>query len=92
MKPIRFSNHAELQMLLRGAGKEEVEIAVRTGKWESAKSGKFKTKYCFEFNLFSPINQKFYKYKIVEPIFADETNAIIIITVKVYYSNEEAIK
>jgi hypothetical protein len=38
------------------------------------------------------LNQKFYKYKIVEPIFADETNAIIIITVKVYYSNEEAIK
>jgi len=89
VKPIRFSNHAELQMLLRGASKEEVEIAVRTGEWKSAKSGKFKTKHCFDFNLTSPLNQKFYKYKIVEPIFTDETNAIIIITVKVYYTNEE---
>ncbi|MGB9715743.1 MAG: lipoprotein 17-related variable surface protein [Thermodesulfovibrionales bacterium] len=89
MKLIRFSNRAETQMILRGAKKEEVETAIQSGRWKPAKLEKLMTKYCFEFNSISPINQKFYKYKIVEPIFADETNGIIVITVKVYYSNEE---
>ena len=90
MKPIRFSNHAELQMLLRGATKEEIEIAIRSGQRNLAKLGKFRTKHRFEFNSTSPVNKKFYKYKIIEPVFADELKEIIMITVKVYYSNEEA--
>jgi len=32
----------------------------------------------------------FIKYKTVEAIFADEPNEVAVITVKVYYSNEEA--
>lgn len=51
--------------------------------------GKFQTKYSFAFNKTAPINQQFYKYKTVEPIFADEQDEIVVITVKVYYSNEE---
>jgi hypothetical protein len=47
------------------------------------------TRYRFEYNAISPINQKFYKSKIVEPIFANELEEVIIVTVKVYYSNEE---
>jgi len=70
MKPIRFSEHSELQMILRGATKKEIEISVRSGQWEHAKAGKFKTKHCFDFNSASPVNQKFYKYKTIEPIFA----------------------
>jgi len=76
-------------MLLRGASRDEVETAIKSGKWERAKLGRFNTRYRFEFNSHSPINQKFYKYKIVEPIFIEETDVIIVITVKVYYSNEE---
>ncbi len=92
MKQVRFSNHADSQMLLRGATREEVEIAICSGTWERAKFGKFKTSYCFAFNSLSPVNQKFYKFKIVEPIFAEEAESIIIVTVKVYYANEEAKK
>lgn len=79
-------------MILRGASKEEIEIAINSGTWKQAKLGKFSSRFLFEFNSFSPINKKFYKYKIVEPIFADEINDIIVITVKVYYSNEEVQK
>ena len=89
MKPIYFSNHAKSQMILRGATEEEVEIAVRAGKREPAKLGKFKSRYSFAFNSFSPVNQKFYKYKIVESIFADESEEITIVTVKVYFTNSE---
>ncbi len=92
MKPIKFSNHARLQMYLRGASEEEVIHSIRTGNWESAKSGKFQSKYRFDFNMLAPINQRFYKYKTVEAIFADEPDKIEVITVKVYYLNEEAMQ
>ena len=72
MKPNYFSNHAKSQMILRGATEEEVEIAVRAGKREPAKLGKLKPRQSFAFNSCSPINQKFYKYKIVEGIFNNE--------------------
>lgn len=88
MKEIKFSDHAKAQMSLRGALQEEVIIAIKFGTWEPAKLGKFKVKHKFEFNLISMVNQKIYKYKTVEPVFADENDKIIVITVKVYYSNE----
>lgn len=92
MKPIRFSNHARLQMSLRGASEEDVIRAIRLGRWESAKMGRFQSKYRFDFNKIALTNQKFYKHKTVEPIFADEADEIVVITVKVYYSNEEEVK
>lgn len=91
MKPIRISNHAKLQMYLRGASEEEVIQSIYSGKWEPAKMGKFQSKYRFDFNMVAPTNQIFYKYKTVEPIFADEPDEIVVITVKVYYANEEVI-
>lgn len=89
MKPIRCSNHAALQMALRGATEKEVITAIRLGKWGSARIGKLKTKYRFDYNMASLINQKVYKFKTVEAIFTDESDEIVVITVKVYYSNEE---
>ena len=89
MKPIRCSDHARLQMVLRGATEDEVTVTIRSGKWEAAKMGKFQTKHKFDFNKISLTNRKLYKYKTIEPIFADESNEIVVVTVKVYYSNEE---
>ena len=89
MKPIRCSNHAALQMALRGATEKEVIAAIRLGKWGGARMGKLIAKYRFGFNMVSLINQKGYKFKTVEAIFTDEPDEIVVITVKVYYSNEE---
>lgn len=89
MKPIRFSDHGRLQMVLRGATEEEVAITIRVGKREAAKMGKFRSRHQFDYNRVSLTNKRFYKYKMVEPVFAEETKEIVIITVKVYYSNEE---
>jgi hypothetical protein len=85
MKPIRYSNHARLQMVLRGVTEEEVTMAIRSGEWKTAKMGKSRSKYRFDFNRISLTNQKFYKYKIVEPVFTEELNELVVITVKVYY-------
>ena len=75
-------------MSLRGASEEEVIIAINSGTWEPAKLCKFKVKHKFDFHAVSRVNQKIYKYKTVEPVFADENDKIVVITVKVYYSNE----
>ena len=77
-------------MVLRGATEEEVAIRIREGRWEPAKMGKFRSRHQFDFNRVSLTNQKYYKYKTVESIFAEEPNELVIITVKVYYFNEEA--
>ena len=89
MKPIRFSNHAREQADLRGATTDEIIDAIRMGTWQSALRGKFESKKRFGFNQISPINQKHYRFKTVEAIFADEPEVIGVVTVKVYYSNEE---
>ena len=52
--------------------------------------GRFGVIFRFDFNGKSPINKKVYKYKTIEAVFADEPDEIVIITVKVYYSNTEA--
>ena len=75
-------------MNLRGASEEEVIKSIRSGNWTAARLGKFQTKYRHDFNELASVNQKFYKYKIIEPIFSDEPEEIVVITVKVYYSNE----
>ncbi len=76
-------------MILRGALEDEVIKAIDSGNRESARMGKFQTKCRFTFNKTAPTNQQLYKFKTVEPIFADEQDEIVVITVKVYYSNEE---
>jgi hypothetical protein len=90
VKAIRYSDHARLQMVLRGATEEEVTMTIRSGRWIAARVDKFRSRHQFDFNRVSLTNQKLYKYKTVEPIFAEEPNEIVVITVKVYYSNEEA--
>lgn len=87
MKPIIFSQHARLQMMLRGAGKGEVIEAVRKGQWQPAKRRKLQAKRRFPFSGPSPITGTIYRFKEVEAIFAEELDKIVIITVKVYYSN-----
>ena len=76
-------------MELRGASDTDVTTAIKLGEWEHARVGRLKTRLRFDFNKTAQTNQKFYKYKTVEPVFADETDEIVVITVKVYYSNEE---
>ncbi len=91
MKAIQFSAHAREQMLLRGATEAQVEQTIRSESWTPAKRGKWKAKRRFTFTKLSPVNQKEYKYQEIEPVFVEETKAIVVVTVMVYYTNEETI-
>ncbi len=86
-KLIPFTAHARQQTILRGAEEAEVEQVIRRSSWEPAKRGKQQARRQFTFGKISPTNQQGYKFKTVEAVFVDEPESIVIITVKVYYSN-----
>lgn len=88
-KQIRFSNHARKRMDLRGATDVEVIESIRSEKWEPALRGKWQVRKRLEFGKPSPVNQRVYAYKTIRTIFADETDSIVVVTVVVYYGDEE---
>ena len=82
-KPIRLSEHAISQLIFRGAGEKEIIEAIRTSEWSPAELNRLECRKDFAFNKLW--NNKSYKTKQVRPIFAEEGDEIIIITVYVYY-------
>ena len=92
MKTIRFSPHALDQMRLRGAVMEEVSKTVETSSWQQAKYGKQQARKSFPFGQPSPINQRVYSHKTVHVIFVEEPDEIVIITVLVYYGEQETME
>lgn len=91
-KLIRFSQHAYHRMRLRGATETEVSKAIQSGAWQPAQRGKFQVRKTFAFGQPSPVSQQIYAFKTVHVIFADEPDRIVVITVLVYYQDEEAIR
>jgi hypothetical protein len=84
MKPIRFSAHALSYMAKRGFTVAEVEDTIRTGRWEPAELGRMECRKAFPFNR--EWNKKLYATKEVRPIFVEEADEIVVVTVYTYYS------
>ena len=82
-KPILFSGHANEQLIFRGATKEEIAETIKTAKWELAELGRLECKKDFAFE--KKWNKIYYKTKRVRPIFIEEENEIIVVTVYPYY-------
>jgi len=83
MKPIRLSEHARAQLRFRGGFGSEVEEAIRTSAWEPAERGRLECRRNFPFHR--EWNGIVYAAKQVRPIFVDEPEEIVIVTVYVYY-------
>jgi hypothetical protein len=82
-KPIRLSGHALQQIGFRGATEQEVLETICSEKWEPAEHGRMQ---CCRNYLFNNIwNDRQYTMKQVRPIFVEEPNEIVVITVYVYY-------
>jgi hypothetical protein len=83
MKPIKFSQHAREQMLERGAAEEEVVEAIRTGERVPAKRGRQGYRKNFQYDrLWSG---RTYAIKQVLAIVAEETEALIVVTIYTFY-------
>ena len=78
-----MSHHARENMTFRGATEEEVAEAIRQSEWQSAERGRFDCRHEFAFD--ADWNGRHYARKQVRPVFVDEPDAIVVVTVYVYY-------
>jgi hypothetical protein len=83
MKRIRLSAHAASYMAERGFDAAEVEQAIRGATWEPAFGGRLQARKNFPFQ--SIWNRKRYETKQVRPIFVDDEDEIVVVTVYTYY-------
>lgn len=83
MKPIHLSQHAREQLIYRGTTEEEIIETIQTSPWQTAELNRFECRKEFVYN--QEWNNKFYKTKQVRPVFAEERDEIVVITVYVYY-------
>ena len=82
-KNIQFSGHSIQQLLYRGTTESEVVDAIRTTPWQPAANGRME---CRKEYVFDAIwNGRRYATKQVRPIFVEEANEIVVVTVYVYY-------
>jgi hypothetical protein len=83
MKPIRLSGHAKEQLFFRGTTEEEVIETIKKSPWQPAELGRLESRKNFTFE--KEWNKKYYKIKQVRPIFVEEENEIIVVTVYTYF-------
>jgi hypothetical protein len=83
MKPIRLSAHAAEQLDRRGTTREEVVETVVSSAWQPAELGRLECKK--EYTYEAVWNKKYYRTKQVKPVFVEEENEIVVITVYTYY-------
>jgi hypothetical protein len=83
MKPIRLSGHAREMIGYRGATEEEVKETIQTAPWQPARQGRWECRKNFDYGR--DWNGKFYTTKQVHPIFVEESDEMVVITVYVYY-------
>ncbi|MCL5997044.1 MAG: DUF4258 domain-containing protein [Chloroflexi bacterium] len=83
MKPIRLSAHATGYIAKRGFTVAEVQDAIRTGAWQPAAQGRQECSKDFDYN--AQWNGKIYAKKRVRPVFVDEPEEIVVVTVYTYF-------
>ncbi len=82
-KPIRLSKHAIEQLPYRGTSQEEIQEAIRGEDWAPAELGRLECRKDFPFGR--EWHGKIYATKQVRPIFVEETDEIVVVTVYTYY-------
>lgn len=82
-KPIEFSGHATQQLHFRGTTEAEVNDAIRTAPWHRAENGRTECRKDFVFDALW--NGRRYATKQVRPIFVEEPDGLVVVTVYVYY-------
>ena len=82
-KQIVFSVHAHEKMFDRGASEGEVEEAIRSGSSELARKGRLMFRKNFAYNKLW--RGKHYAVKQAAPIVVEKNDALVVVTVFVYY-------
>lgn len=86
-KPLYFTRHARRQMEARNATPEQVEAVIRTASWRSGERGRYTASKVFPFH--GQHFGRFYAAKELVPVFVEESDRIVIITVYTFFSQRE---
>jgi hypothetical protein len=81
-KAIRLSAHAAEYMARRGFSREEVVETIRSSSWAQARGGRLEAARDFPYN--AVWNGSYYSTKRVRPVFVDELEEIVVVTVYTY--------
>ena len=81
--PIVISQHARTQMVERGVHEAEVEIAIRQGVPEPARSGRMMFRKNFQFD--GTWRGRYYRVKQVAAAVAREPSRLVVVTVYSFY-------
>jgi len=82
-KPIRLSGHARQPLVRRGTSEEEIFMAIRSAEWLPAELGRLACRMDFPYG--KEWNGRWYNTKQARPIFVEEEQEIVVITVYTYY-------
>jgi len=82
-EPIRVSAHADGYRASRGFTEAEVGAAIRTSRWLPARNDRLEATKNYLFN--AEWNGKRYVTKRVLPVFIEEANEIVVVTVYTFF-------
>jgi Domain of unknown function (DUF4258) len=80
---IRLSGHAQGYLQRRGFTEAEVIETIRQGSWAKARGGRLEATMDFAYN--DVWNGTYYATKRVRPIFVEEPDEIVVVTVYTYF-------
>jgi hypothetical protein len=82
VKPVVFTRHAREKMVERLTIESEVIQTIREAAWQAAEMGKQRASKWYPFG--KEHKGTFYTGKDVEPIFVEESDRIVVVTVYVF--------
>ncbi|MBI4272574.1 hypothetical protein HY621_01860 [Candidatus Uhrbacteria bacterium] len=83
MKVIILGSHVKEQARKRGTTEEDIHNVIREQSWHGVRGGRYEA--CGDFSFEREWNKKYYSTKQVNPVFVEENESIIVITVYVFY-------
>jgi hypothetical protein len=83
LKPVVLSPHASDYLAKRGTNLGEIAEAIESSEWEPARDGRLECRKNFPYE--SDWAGRHYATKQVRPIFVEEPDQIVVVTVYVYY-------
>jgi hypothetical protein len=83
-KVVHFTIHALERIQERRTDEKEVKEAIRKGKWKPAEKGRFISSRIFPFE--KEHYGRYYKTKEVVPVFKEDDERILVITVFTFFS------
>jgi hypothetical protein len=82
-KPVYFTRHAAKRMIERNVKEDEVIHTIKNRQWQPAEEERFSASEVFPFNDYH--YGRYYKFKEVVPVFREEKESILVITVYSFF-------